>query len=93
VNPAEVTLLTVPAAPPAAGPERALDPWPPDPKPPAGGLAWVPGVLLLAAGEALLAVAATIPYEPAPITTAVIPAAMTLLRMLENICLTPVRCY
>ena len=40
--------------PPAAGPDRALDP-PPDPKPPAG--------LLLAAGvaEALLEVAVTIP--------------------------------
>ena len=40
--------------PPAAGPDRALDP-PPDPEPPAG--------LLLAAGaaEALLEVAVTIP--------------------------------
>jgi hypothetical protein len=47
-------LLTVPTVPPAAGPDRALDP-PPDPKPPAG--------LLLAAGvtEALLEVAVTIP--------------------------------
>jgi hypothetical protein len=54
VNPEEDTLLTVPAVPPAAGPDRALDP-PPDPKPPAG--------LLLAAGvtEALLEVAVTIP--------------------------------
>jgi hypothetical protein len=54
VNPEEDTLLTVPTVPPAAGPDRALDP-PPDPKPPA----W----LLPAAGaaEALLEVAATIP--------------------------------
>jgi hypothetical protein len=54
VNPEEDTLLTVPAVPPAAGPDRALDP-PPDPNPPAG--------LLLAAGvtEALLEVAVTIP--------------------------------
>jgi len=56
VNPEEDTLLTVPAVPPAAGPERALDP-PPDPKPLAGLL------LLLAAGaaEALPEVAVTIP--------------------------------
>ena len=42
VKPEENTLLTVPLDPPAAGPDRALDP-PPDPKPPAG-------LLLLAAG-------------------------------------------
>jgi len=54
VNPEEDTLLTVPTVPPAAGPERALDPLP-APEPPAG--------LLLAAGvaEALLEVAVTIP--------------------------------
>jgi len=54
VNPEEDMLLTVPTVPPAAGPDRALDP-PPDPKPPAG--------LLLAVGvaEALLEVAVTIP--------------------------------
>jgi hypothetical protein len=52
VNPEEDTLLTVPADPPAAGPDRALEP-PPDPKPPAG--------LLAVAVEALLEVAVTIP--------------------------------
>jgi hypothetical protein len=54
VNPEEDTLLTVPSVPPAAGPDRALDP-PADPVPPTG--------LLLAAGvtEALLEVAVTIP--------------------------------
>jgi hypothetical protein len=54
VNPEEDTLLTVPDDPPAAGPDRALDP-PPDPNLAAG--------LLLAAGvaEAPLEVAATIP--------------------------------
>ena len=54
VNPEEDMLLTVPTVPPAAGPDRALDPLP-GPKPPAG--------LLLAAGvaEALLEVAVTIP--------------------------------
>jgi hypothetical protein len=31
-------LMTVPDAPPAAGPDRALDPPPPDPRPPAGPL-------------------------------------------------------
>jgi hypothetical protein len=39
------TLLTVPDAPPAAGPDRALDPPPPDPCGPAGGA----GLLLEAA--------------------------------------------
>jgi len=60
VNPEEDTLLTVPAVPPAAGPDRALDP-PPDPKPPAGLLLLL--LLLLAAGvaEALPEVAVTIP--------------------------------
>jgi len=46
-------LPTVPAAPPAAGPDRTLDPPPPDPGPPAGPL--------LAAAEPLLVVALTIP--------------------------------
>ena len=43
-------LATVPEAPPAAGPDRALDPPPPD-----------PAELLLAAAGALLEVALTIP--------------------------------
>jgi hypothetical protein len=64
VNPEEDTLLTVPIVPPAAGPDRALDP-PPDPKPPAGLLLLAAGVVdaLLAAGvvDALLEVAVTIP--------------------------------
>ena len=54
VKPEEDTPLTVPLDPPAAGPDRALDP-PPDPEPPAG-------LLLPAAGvAALLELAATIP--------------------------------
>jgi hypothetical protein len=58
VKPDPDTLLTVPAAPPAAGPDRALDPLAPDPEPPAG--MWA---LLLAVGVvvALLDVAVTIP--------------------------------
>jgi hypothetical protein len=47
------TLPTVPVAPPEAGPDRALDPPPPDPRPPA--------TPLLAAAEPLLEVAVTIP--------------------------------
>jgi hypothetical protein len=35
VKPDEVTLLAVPTEPPAAGPDRALDPLPPAPEPPA----------------------------------------------------------
>jgi hypothetical protein len=52
VKPDADTLATVPDAPPAAGPDRALDPPPPDPGPPAKPL-------LEAAG--LLEVALTIP--------------------------------
>ena len=62
------TLLTVPIEPPAAGPDRALDP-PPDLEPPARGkplllvpLLWVPLLaLLLAVVVDPLEVAATIP--------------------------------
>jgi hypothetical protein len=54
VKPEEDTLLTVPTVPPAAGPDRALDP-PPDPEP-ATGL-----VLAVGVAEALLEVAVTIP--------------------------------
>jgi hypothetical protein len=54
VKPEADTLLTVPAVPPAAGPDRALDPPPPDAGPLLAGLA-------LAVAEALLEVAATIP--------------------------------
>jgi hypothetical protein len=85
VNPEEDTLLTVPADPPAAGPDRALDA-PPDPSPPAGLLLLAAGVvpLLAAAVPDVLLHAATV-----AITAAAAPAAMTLLRLLENMCLTP----
>jgi hypothetical protein len=59
VKPDEDRLSTVPAAPPAAGPDRALDPPPPDPGPRAEPLLAAAG-LLLAATE-LLEVALTIP--------------------------------
>jgi hypothetical protein len=66
VKPAADTLLIVPAAPPAAGPDRALEPLPPDPRPPAAGLLLagllLAGVgLLLATAGGLLEVALTIP--------------------------------
>jgi len=54
VKPDADTLLAVPAEPPAAGPDRALDPLPPVPEPPAKPL-------LLAVAAVLLEVAVTIP--------------------------------
>jgi hypothetical protein len=73
VKPDEVTLLAVPTEPPAAGPDRALDPLPPAPEPPAKppvpeppAKPWPPLLLvvlplLLLAVVALLEVASTIP--------------------------------
>jgi hypothetical protein len=58
VKPDVDTPLAVPDDPPAAGPDRALDP-PPDPGPPAGPP--LPAVPLLAAAELPLEVALTIP--------------------------------
>jgi hypothetical protein len=56
VKPDAETLLAVPTEPPAAGPDRALDPLPPDPEP------WArPGPLLLTVVVALPDVALTIP--------------------------------
>src|SRR6202167_3547992 len=87
VNPEGDTLVIVPADPPAAGPDRALEA-PPDAGPPAG--------LLLAAAEAEVLPAAAVPEALLPqaataaIRTAAAPAAMTALRLLENICLTPI---
>jgi len=60
VKPDEDRLLTVPAAPPAAGPDRALDPPPPDRGPPAKRLPDADELLLAVAGL-LLEVALTIP--------------------------------
>jgi hypothetical protein len=71
VKPDEVTLLAVPTEPPAAGPDRALDPLPPAPEPPAkppppkpppeAWLVVVPLLVLLAAAVALPEVASTMP--------------------------------
>ena len=76
--PAEVTSvkpdvemsLTVPIDPPAAGPERALDPPLPAPRSVAGGVAALAGVGLL------LDVALTIPYAPPATAAAARPAAI-----------------
>ena len=57
VKPDADTLLAVPTEPPAAGPDRALDPLPPVPDPSAKP--WP--LLLLAVAMALLEVAVTIP--------------------------------
>jgi hypothetical protein len=62
VKPDADTLLTVPIEPPAAGPDRALDPLAPAPE--AAGKAWALPLLLLlllAVVVVLLEVAATIP--------------------------------
>ena len=71
VKPDVDTLLTVPDDPPAAGPDRALDPPPPE--------------LLLAAGEALLEVALTIPEEQPATAMAAPPATMDMVSLRENI--------
>jgi hypothetical protein len=61
VKPEVDRLLTVPDDPPAAGPDRALDPLPPDPGPPAAEPLLAAAGLLLAAAVLLLEVAPTIP--------------------------------
>jgi hypothetical protein len=86
VKPDVDRLLTVPAAPPAAGPDRALDP-PPDPgtcaKPPLA----VDEPLLATAGLAA-EVALTIPYAPPAIATAAAPATRDLVSLREDMVLT-----
>jgi len=59
VKPDADTLPVVPDAPPAAGPDRALDPPPPNPGPPAEPP--LPAGGPLAAGGLLLAVAGPLP--------------------------------
>jgi hypothetical protein len=80
VKPDVDTLLAVPDDPPAAGPDRALDPPPPDPGPPAAPPLDV-GPPLLAAAELPPEVALTIPYEPPAIAMAATPAAMDLVSL------------
>jgi hypothetical protein len=78
VKPEVDRLPTVPAAPPAAGPDRALDPPPPDPGPAAAGL-------LLAAAGLLLEVALTTPYAPPATAMAAAPTMTDLLNLREDI--------
>jgi hypothetical protein len=61
VKPEADTLLAVPTEPPAAGPDRALDPLPLPPAPEAPGKPWALLLLLLAVVVVLLEVAVTIP--------------------------------
>ena len=68
------TLSTVPDAPPEAGPDRALDPAPPDPRPPAGPLP-------AAVGEGDVAVAKDVLQAESP-TTALVSAAAMIHRLL-----------
>jgi hypothetical protein len=68
------TLLTVPTTPPAAGPDRALDP----------AFAADTAVAVcpvLPPAEPLLEVALTIPAAPPPITTTAAPMAMGLVSL------------
>jgi hypothetical protein len=72
------TLLTVPATPPAAGPDRALDP----------ALTVNPGFAVCvvpAAAEPLLDVAPAIPIAPPPITTTAAPMARGLVSLRVSI--------
>jgi hypothetical protein len=65
------TLPTVPDAPPAAGPDRALDPAPPDPGPPATPL------LAVAEGDVAVAEGDVVQPAESPITALVSAAATT----------------
>jgi hypothetical protein len=75
------TLSTVPDAPPAAGPDRALDP-------PLPGTGWPDvaeaDVAVVAVPEPLPAVALTMPYAPPPIAMAAAPIATYLVRLRES---------
>jgi hypothetical protein len=95
VKPDLDTLPTVPVVPPAAGPDRALDPpfpaWAmPNAAPAADpGCALDPTVAVcavLAPAAPLPEVALTIPRAPPPITTAAAAAARGLLNLRLNIC-------
>jgi hypothetical protein len=92
VKPDADTLVAVPTEPPAAGPDRALDPVP---VPEAPANPWLLPLLLVlplplaVVAVPLPAVPATIPWAPPAITIAAIPDVMTLDRLLENILLSP----
>jgi hypothetical protein len=82
VKPEVEMLLTVPTTPPAAGPDRALDPaFPAFPANPAFAVCPV-----LAPAEPPPEVALTMPYAPPPITTTAAPMARGLLSLRISIC-------
>jgi hypothetical protein len=74
------TLLTLPIDPPAAGPDRALDP----PRPGTGCPGVAAGeVAVVTVPEPALAVALAMPYAPPPVAMAV-PMAIDLANLREN---------
>jgi hypothetical protein len=82
------TLLAVPIEPPAAGPDRAFEPWPPDPDAPENAAARPPPPVVgtdAAAVEPPLEAALTIPNVPVPITMAAMPAARNLVDLREKV--------
>jgi hypothetical protein len=92
VKPEPDRLLTVPIDPPAAGPDRAFDPPPPDPEGPETppGCAPPPAVvaaIVAAALEPPLEAALTIPNVPPPITIVAMPAARNLVDLREKMSL------
>jgi hypothetical protein len=85
VKPDVETLSTVPEEPPAAGPDRALDPPPPGANPPPPGANGAErDVATVAVPEPLLAVALTMPYAPPPSAMVAAPIAMNLVSLREN---------
>jgi hypothetical protein len=85
VKPEVDTLVTLPDDPPAAGPDRAFDPPPPDPKcPPEALEATCEVVAALAVLEPLLEVALTIPNAPPATASAAAPAAIHLVSLVRK---------
>jgi hypothetical protein len=101
VKPDVDTLPTVPDAPPAAGPDRALDPVPPDPRPPVWPLVGCPdgadgdevaadGDDVAAEGDDVAADADEVAEQPERITAQLSVAAatdMVSLDLLRTLCL------
>jgi hypothetical protein len=77
VKPDVDTLPTVPDDPPAAGPDRALDPPPPE--------LLAAGEELLAAGEALLAAVEALLEEQPATAMATVPTTMDMMSLRESI--------
>jgi hypothetical protein len=85
VNPEVDRLVTLPDEPPAAGPDRALDPPPPDPKwPPEALEATCEVVAAVAVLEPLLDVALTIPNALPATASAAAPAAIHLVSLVRK---------